>query len=310
MLYNRQAVENYQPLTRVHQELAKKHSPFTLTQRVEREIRSKMRPDPKNPVRSVTRKLWRFFPFFLGTFSRTKMKTVNETWISTKGNCLEQNILLYSVLQLFGQELGFLMVKNPKGAGLEGNQIGYHLFLTHRPRNVTYLADAVHGLLIPFERQGFGYAMARMNFTEFVAHYLLWKGEEYGFHQDQEERGLKVLDLASRINPNDYTVHCSRGEIFYLMGEIDKAIEAYQQAIAIAPGLLDPHVEFLRMLKDIDEELFLSEAGKLSEKDSDDFSILRDALTYLKGSDLTEERKRIRQKAGNVFTTRLKGYEK
>lgn len=73
----------------------------------------------------------------------------------------------------------------------------------------------------------------RLNPKEVEAYEYL--GELYT-HKKEYEHAIESLQHALKLRPDEERIHCDLGAVYEAMGNIDKAMEYYQQCICIAPN--------------------------------------------------------------------------
>ncbi len=282
MLYNKRAVQNPEPVTREQLALAEKYDPFHLTKRDLEKVKDII--GSAKSVEDIT------FKVYLNYFYDEKHKfqgtrTAHEVVRDEQGHCIELNTLLFTVLSGKGYKPEIVVYKNPKGydCGSSPDEFGVHSFVVVRHRRSTYYADAVWGDVKTPEKS-LGTASVHLDYREFIAFHLHDAGEDFGIFHKKYRKAIATLKQAARIDPNNYTIFVTMGDVYFLADDFKKATTSYENAIAIAPTLLDPHKVYGDFLLDGYEspEFAVQEYKAALEKRTKDIQILKSLELILK----------------------------
>jgi len=275
MLYNKSAVANPVAETPEQLSFAERHSPFNLEAKTQEDIKSRVSPKLRglNLVKRIVGVVHSNVIYKHNHDFKGGSRTADETWHTGEGHCIEQGVLLYAALKLFGFEPGFLMVKNPRGydSGATGS-FGVHPFMTLEFNGRTYLADAVPGdVKVKPLRDSFCVAEQPLTFREAVAYFMMDRGDELGQYTDKFPEALSALETALKIDPNNYTIHSTVAEVLTQQKDFTAAEAAHRRAIRMVPNLLDPW----KYLGDFFQDDRKNGRDALS-RDTADFEILQD----------------------------------
>ncbi len=282
MLYNKSAVANPVAETPEQLSLAERYSPFNLEVKTQEDIKSRVSPKLRglNLVKRIVGVVHSNIIYNHSHDFEGGSRNADETWHAGVGHCIEQGVLLYAALKLFGFEPGFLMVKNPRGydSGATGS-FGVHPFMTLEFNGRTYLADAVPGdVKVKSLRDNFCVAEQPLTFREAVAYFMMDRGDELGQYMGKFPEALSALEIALKIDPNNYTVHSTVAEVLTQQRDFTAAEAAHRRAIRMVPNLLDPWKYLGDFFKDDRENgrLGLVVHRDALSRDTTDFEILQD----------------------------------
>ncbi len=286
MLYNKFAVKNTKPVTKEQITLARKYNPFKADKELRQNILDYFK-SPKKELDKIESLAWKSAYSmnydYLHTFKG--IRTGKEAWSGREGHCIELAVNLKTILSVFGVKTKWLVMKNPKGFEIEGlEDWGVHPFLIYDNGKSLFQIEANNGTVRPLKEKGNYIAKADMSFREFIAFWLHDGGEDLGFCHEEHDRGLDMLNLSLKINPNDYTTYCTIGTIHALKQDHGGAEKAFQKAIRIAPNLIDPHKAYGDYLFNTykSPEFAVTEYKKALSKSTDDSQILNTLEKRLK----------------------------
>ena len=243
MLYNKALVRNRVPYTRMQGRLASVYSPFGLDGKILERVKSRLKTYdslkyPYDLAKKVTDLLTSRVKYddnhkFLG------IRSAKQTWKDKKGHCFEQNVLLYSILSQLGMDVGLLLVKNPNGYenGENTTEYGVHLFITFRHNRKTYAADAITGNILRTNTIEPTSPKLILTPREFVAFYMHDAAEDLSLEHGRHTEALFSLCLAEMIDPNNYPVNITKGDVLFGRDDFEKAENAHKAAVEIAPSL-------------------------------------------------------------------------
>jgi len=313
MLYNKSAVKTKKPVTKKQKELAKKAHLFNLPKGFLKDIKKDV-VDLEGNLSDTMQDLsyWiRRSVRYDDRHSFRGIRTASEVLNHKKGHCIEQAILFYSIAKGLNLPVIPCIVKNPKGYdGINIDALGIHAIMLFKERDDQYRADFTG--IRPYYKNGFCFAKQKLNEREFVAFCLHDAGEDFVNHKEYSDAFLS-FNLASLIDPNNYTIHVSAAETAYFMGEnyYDKAEKWYKQAIKIAPDLLDPYESYADFLFHVYKDISFAKKAYIdaAKKETKDIQILRKLerkLYYLGERKLSKQIKLRRLKIQN--SKELKSY--
>ena len=250
MLYNKSMVAAPKPIDRQQRFWAQKLNPFVLPQRVMSSLedffvhKDVLKEKPIEMLESLAQFVKENVSYdykhdYLG------LRYALRTLIDKKGHCIEQNILLYSLVHQFFHhsipKFSWLITKNPRGYQNKPFQdVGVHPFLLFREQDKEYVIDGTGGTVEEFYPEGFAMVSERLAYREFVAWSLAYGGEDAAFIHYQRKSSLTMLGAAKAIDPNNYTVNILAASVFDDLGRFEKAERLYQSAIRIAPHAVEP----------------------------------------------------------------------
>ena len=250
MLYDPSAVKNRISVDSKQLALARKHDPLKLSNESKKEI--KMLFETKNSESPSLGAVTNFIHSEINYNFRHAyegLRNADGVWKARLGHCIEQNLLLRTVIPELIPELKqktkLMIVKNPYGYGGSLKDLGIHLFvLAPSKNNLVARADAVAGDVLVAKKNEIkdsGVCSEYLNHREFSAFCMQDAGEDLGLIHKKYDEALDCLDIARQIDPNNYTIQITKGDVFFNMEEFEKAEKAYKQAIKIAPNLSDVH---------------------------------------------------------------------
>ena len=107
--------------------------------------------------------------------------------------------------------------------------------------------------------------------------------------QQQHERAIKLIELAIRLEPNNYTYHHNKGNSQQALGQLDGAIESYSSALQLHPNsqlsLYNRGVAYLESDKIPLAILDFTETIRLNPENSDAYFNLGNCHRYLNHPD-------------------------
>jgi len=311
MLYNKAAVKRPKPMTEKQIKLARSHSPFNLDKESKKELRWQFSSERKgvDKVKNIVTRVSSFLNH--DTAHRFNgIRSVEKVWKDKKGHCIERATFLYSMLSLFNIKTSWLITKNAADCinswnledFVEGGikELAIHPFLIYKNGKRTYRADAVDGEVKPLSRNKFYVVKEDLDFREFVAFWLQDGGEDLGLWHKKYERALDILNVALKIDPNNYTIHHSIGEINYQKKDFEAAKKAHKRAVRMAPNLLDTHKIYGDFLFEVYEEpeFAIRRYGLALESKTNDLEILHSLeirLNELGEKKLMEKAKKMKE---------------
>ena len=216
-------------------------------------------------------------------------RNAEDVWRTRKGHCLEQNILLHVACREQGLKIGWLVTKNPEGYTCTVfDDVGVHTFVTYLDGRSLYVADAVCGEVFP-SQEITCMGRQRLAESEFVAFYLNDSAEDLITHGRIVE-ALELTEIALQIDPNNYTIHVNRGNLWEKLDERERAKKEYCEAIEKAPNLADPHEEYARFLgKTMGKRSFECELLRAASKKTTDLDVICRLERQLRGLGNREE---------------------
>ena len=279
MLYNRKAVEKKVPVTKEQLSLARKHNLCKLGNDFREEIRDTFEAVGYRGLKKI--KVISFANAFSMEYDEKHkfegIRNNRQTWKDGKGHCIELAINLKAVLNSFDVKTSWSVQKNPfglEGDGLLG--VGIHPFIVFEKGGAKYQVEANTGRVLEIKNPLECLAKINMDAREFTAFCIHDGGEDLGLIHGKHNKSLEMLDLASRINPNDYTIYCTAGTVNFLKRDHDEAERCFNHAISLAPSLMDPHKAYGDYLFDtyVSPEFAIREYRKASKKTTEDLQIL------------------------------------
>ncbi|MDP2925189.1 MAG: transglutaminase domain-containing protein [Nanoarchaeota archaeon] len=239
MLYNRNAVKNRIPVTK-DQIMWARRFPFF---KISAELRCSFERGIKkgsNNLRNILNTIAKISRQVSYDYDHRHegIRTASEVFKDKTGHCIEQNILLYSVLRSLGIFTRWTVFKNPKGYSISLEDAGFHPLLRFEQRGEIYFADQVSNGVVRQDSR-FRYATRQdISLREFSSFCLLDGGDDCLQHRKYKKS--KIWFTGSLVlDPNNYPVYFSEAEAELQEGNLRKAKELCRKGIRIAPDLLD-----------------------------------------------------------------------
>ena len=294
MLYNRNAVKNRISVGRERYDLARKIHLFGIGIEA-KEFALEVKDGSKDKTDVEIAKAMVFYLhdrlLYDDVHAVEGIRSAQEVWDERMGHCIEQNMLLYSMLRKVGIKPGLLIAKAPKdfeGSDEIKDEYGIHLFVSVLRDNVKYLADSVTGKVEQFDVRNSS-AFIETNFREFVAYSFLFGAEDLSLGHDKTKMAKIAFRTALLLDPNNYTIWTKIGDMHLNIGrkkeiggkkdpqvEYDKSENAYRRAIKMAPDIADVYKEYGDLLYGFiyDEDRAVKEYIKAAERPSEDMFLL------------------------------------
>jgi tetratricopeptide (TPR) repeat protein len=279
MLYQKWAVHKKTRATKAMWELAREHSPFDLSEIYTPHIGKTKYAIAKGFVRETHKMLG-----YDHQHRKYGTRNATETYRDGRGHCVEQNILLSAMLLRTDIPLSWMIVKNPKGYEGAFFDIALHLLVKAVLSKRTYIMDAVSGDMALEHQLIKCVAKQDIDMRELVAFYLQDSGDDLALRHDQFSRAHECFDRALAIDPNNYTIHISKGDAFFNEGELTKAEEAYRKASEMTPKLMDALSYYGDFLFEIGHVKLAKKAYALAlQRKAGDKHIINELETRLQG---------------------------
>ena len=306
LLLNKAAVKKRKPVTREQIRLARAEKLLHLPKKLREKARTmqrniKTREDLFGHMTQLAYELDRMTPYDW-THKKEGVRTATETILDKKADCLEKAILLRAVFQNLGplvkRRLGWLVTKNPKGYRGSGlDDIGVHPFVTYKDDGDLYAIDMCTSRLRKAETIA-SMGRTRMSDREFTAFALGLAGEDLSFTHKKHRQALKTVKRGIKINPNDYVLYCTLGEMHYQLGNDRAAEAAYREAIRIAPDLADPYIAWgnFRFYTYVDKTWAVQAYTQATQRQTQDPHLLRQLERKLYHLGLRSLHKRTKEK--------------
>ena len=130
-------------------------------------------------------------------------------------------------------------------------------------------------------------------------------GEDLALNHERYDSAFEQFALALKIDPNNYTIHCSEGDAHFNIGNFESAKRCYRRAIRMAPDIADTHKFYGDLLFDCEEyDQALKAYYKAARRDTDYLQVLATLKRKLKKLDAKQdliqkvvERRKLRQKS-------------
>ncbi len=235
MLYKRRIVKIPRPITSEMRTLARRHTPFRLSDDAFDWLQTEVGSRKKGlrQLEEITEKLASAIRYD-HVHSFEGCRNAEQTFENGKGHCIEQNILLSAYLRRLGIPHRLLITKNPHLYSGDFDNPGVHPFIVYEIDSRRYTADAVSGEICKLDEHYF-LDCAYYSFREFVAFYLSDSGEDVGIGKKKPKEAVEYLRLAIRVNPNDYVIQTILADIFAECGNLEEAGKLYRNAVGMAP---------------------------------------------------------------------------
>ena len=281
MIYHPRQVANFVFPSRENYKLANRKSPFNLNQDIEEEVKNILLEN----ISSSKLDSKSFDPLLVygllagslsGCFSPDEPRTFagcrknQQTWDDKSGHCFELGMLLHQLASYVYDDFSkreeiptlyprIFLAKNLKGFELEDSTSDYGLHLTTLfPRSLKddypMLTDLVSGRTC-FVYDGLYIDGQQYSNLETIAIHWIASAEDKGLERGNVGEALCELDLAKRIDPNNYHANVIEAQVHENAGNISAAISAYQDAMALAPDSFDVHAEFTEFLYRVDQNV-------------------------------------------------------
>ena len=283
VLYNKSAIKKRTPVTREQINLARQVPLFRLSKKVSDRLVNQF----SKPEYNVYKKMEGVSNWMDSNFNHDEshsfegIRSASRVLVDKTGHCIEKGILLYAIANKLGVSTKWRVSKNPKNYSCsELEDYGFHPFLIFECNGREYSADCFN---VKEPSSVRGIVSQDMGQREFVSFCVQDAGEDFTLH-GKYERAEEFLNLALRINPDNYPALMAKADNEARKGNYEKAKRLARQAVKMAPDVADTYFEYGDMLfrmygGDLCRDAFV-EAAK---RDTEDLQVLNSLEKRLYG---------------------------